>query len=162
MSVESEGLAAGTRVLGVTISSTSKRPCTLTGYPVVTLLGPGGSPLSTSDEHSQTFEARVGTCPVVVDTSSVASFLVTLSTGNGLPSPKPTCPVVTGFDVRLPVWFGTGVRVPRSCHLPASATQKLALPSTPVPVHAEPNVPGGSCEHVTLSPLFLGGPQQGL
>ncbi len=144
MVLEDKLPAAGQHFWGVMITSASKRSCSLGGYASVTLLGPGATPLSTTDKDSPTIGIP-GVHTVDVAVSKPVSFLFVTSSGDGYIAP-PVCPLVTGLDVRLP----------------RSSARTLAFPPTAVPIHDVSGGRPGDCDAVSISPIFRGTPQRGM
>jgi hypothetical protein len=143
--VDNELPAAGSHYWAVMITSASQQPCSLRGFPAVTLLGPGTAPLVTTDVDSTTFESELGVHTIEVDTSAPVSFLF-ITSGGGAYTPRPACPLVTGLTVRFA----------------RSSAFTLAFPATPVPIHDVSGSAPGDCDVVAVSPFFEGTPEAGM
>lgn len=146
MRIENELPAMGSHVWGVTITDRVRHTCSLRGFPTVTLLGPGTSPLNTDDVRSSTFPFQHtlhGTHTVYMSSSTPVSFLFTTGQGNGY-TPKPRCPVITAAKIQL----GT------------AQTRVVSFSPTVAPLRDTSGI--SSCDRITVSPLFQGAPRRGL
>jgi Domain of unknown function (DUF4232) len=105
LSLGKGSVATGHVATPVLIKSSSKRPCSLSGYPSVTLLGPGGQPLSVKVKPAGAdFFGKVPDRIVAIPAGGEASFrLVTSNGGQDLSG----CPKARSARIELPDNAGT-------------------------------------------------------
>ena len=148
----SEGVATGTRIIGVTVVNGGSDSCNTVGYPQrVTLLGYHG-PLSTIVQHHISTAPTPSARPtdITLRPGGKASFILTMGDGNALPLPLPSCPVITGLSVRL--------RRPRSS-VGFSLNGDIPKSFSPVRIQAFPYHPDGKCNSIDVSFLVKGTPR---
>ena len=148
-----EGVATGTRIIGVMILNRGPSSCEIAGYPTsVALLGSHGAmPTAVRRHITRAPTPSIKPTTIKLDQGDRASFILTMGDGSILRPHAPNCPVVTGISVRLR-GPGRSIGPFLSGDIPKSFAQS-------VPVQAFPYRPGGRCNSVDVSFLVKGPPR---